>query len=282
MAYVYRHIRLDKNVPFYIGIGSDDKYKRANERRDRNVYWKRIEAKSNIEIEILFDGISWKDACKKEIEFIALYKRTKDGGTLCNITKGGEGQLGLTPRNSFVKGQVAHNKGKPMSNQQIEILRQANIGRPAWNKGVSNSPETIKKWRESMGKTGFRNGEKHHNFKKPMPDHVKKALAEANKNRAPWNKGIRLSEEVKSIFKKSKEKLRKPILQYDLNGNLLAEYESLTEAAKATGHGKSSIGKVALGYEKRNKGFVWKYKTGDCLKKEVTSNSLTQPAAVTT
>lgn len=24
MAYVYRHIRLDKNEPFYIGIGKDE------------------------------------------------------------------------------------------------------------------------------------------------------------------------------------------------------------------------------------------------------------------
>lgn len=31
MAYVYRHIRLDKNEVFYIGIGTDTKnYKRAN------------------------------------------------------------------------------------------------------------------------------------------------------------------------------------------------------------------------------------------------------------
>ena len=31
MAYLYRHIRLDKNEPFYIGIGSNElnNYKRA-------------------------------------------------------------------------------------------------------------------------------------------------------------------------------------------------------------------------------------------------------------
>lgn len=28
MAYLYRHIRLDKNEPFYIGIGSDSNYNR--------------------------------------------------------------------------------------------------------------------------------------------------------------------------------------------------------------------------------------------------------------
>jgi hypothetical protein len=30
MAYLYRHIRLDKNQPFYIGIGKDDVEKRNN------------------------------------------------------------------------------------------------------------------------------------------------------------------------------------------------------------------------------------------------------------
>ena len=32
MAYLYRHIRLDKNKPFYVGIGDNDNnnYKRAH------------------------------------------------------------------------------------------------------------------------------------------------------------------------------------------------------------------------------------------------------------
>ena len=37
MAYVYMHIREDKNEPFYIGIGNDDNgYKRAYSKRNRN------------------------------------------------------------------------------------------------------------------------------------------------------------------------------------------------------------------------------------------------------
>ena len=42
MAYVYKHIRLDNNTVFYIGIGSDKKYKRAHSKCDRNLHWKRI------------------------------------------------------------------------------------------------------------------------------------------------------------------------------------------------------------------------------------------------
>ncbi len=43
MAYVYRHIRLDKNVPFYIGIGKSDlNYNRASSNKNRNPYWHHI------------------------------------------------------------------------------------------------------------------------------------------------------------------------------------------------------------------------------------------------
>lgn len=98
MAYLYRHIRLDKNEPFYIGIGSDSTYKRANAKYkgDRNKIWYDIVAKSKYEVEILFDDIQWDYACEKEKEFIALYGRKDNNtGILANMTEGGEGVLGL-------------------------------------------------------------------------------------------------------------------------------------------------------------------------------------------
>lgn len=94
MAYVYRHIRLDKNEPFYIGIGSDSRYWRATKKSQRNVLWKRVVAKTDYDVEILIDDLTWDEACKKEIEFILLYgRKDKNTGCLCNMTDGGEGQL---------------------------------------------------------------------------------------------------------------------------------------------------------------------------------------------
>jgi hypothetical protein len=75
MPYVYRHIRLDKNEPFYIGIGKIPNYKRAYLKSIRNVIWKQIANKTSYEIEILCDDLSWEDAMIKEQEFIALYGR---------------------------------------------------------------------------------------------------------------------------------------------------------------------------------------------------------------
>lgn len=74
MAYVYRHIRNDKNLPFYIGIGTDSTFKRAKESSRRSQYWKRIVNKTGYEVEILFDGITIDEAKEKEIEFISATK----------------------------------------------------------------------------------------------------------------------------------------------------------------------------------------------------------------
>ena len=45
MPYVYRHIRLDKNQPFYIGIGKEDNgiFTRAYSHKNRNTYWNNID-----------------------------------------------------------------------------------------------------------------------------------------------------------------------------------------------------------------------------------------------
>ena len=115
MAYLYRHIRLDKNEPFYIGIGSDDKYQRANSKTHRNNYWLSVVSKTDYKVEILIDDISYEYAKEKEIEFIDIYKRKEDNGTLCNITKGGDGVLGLKHTEEARRKMGEPNKGKVIS-----------------------------------------------------------------------------------------------------------------------------------------------------------------------
>jgi len=91
MAYVYRHIRLDKNEPFYIGIATH--LKRAYDKKSRkNKIWQVIVAKSDYRIEILFDDLTREEALEKEKELILLYGRiTKGTGCLANMDDGGGG-----------------------------------------------------------------------------------------------------------------------------------------------------------------------------------------------
>jgi hypothetical protein len=89
---LYRHIRQDKNEPFYIGIGESED--RAYEIKGRTRAWKNI-SKKGYDVEVLFNDLSWEEACEKEKEFIALYgRRDKKAGTLVNMTDGGEGTVG--------------------------------------------------------------------------------------------------------------------------------------------------------------------------------------------
>jgi len=96
MAYVYRHIRLDKNQPFYIGIGDDNTYERAYSKHNRNNYWNNIVSKYGYRVDILIDDIEYDFAIDKEIEFISMYGRVDiKTGILCNLTNGGEGHKGI-------------------------------------------------------------------------------------------------------------------------------------------------------------------------------------------
>lgn len=99
--YLYRHIRLDKYEPFYIGIGTKTKsdikgnnYSRAIEKR-RNNLWKKIINKTNYKIEILLESDNYSYIKDKEKEFIKLYGRKNlKTGSLANLTDGGEGETG--------------------------------------------------------------------------------------------------------------------------------------------------------------------------------------------
>jgi hypothetical protein len=140
MAYLYRHIRLDKNEPFYIGIGSDNDYKRAYKKQGRSFRWKDIAYKVQYEVEILLDGLTWEQACEKEIEFISLYGRADlNKGTLVNMTEGGEGTYGFkhTEHNvqklkNRLKGNQ-YNLGTKYSDNTKKYLSNIRIGKPQIN-----------------------------------------------------------------------------------------------------------------------------------------------------
>jgi uncharacterized protein involved in tolerance to divalent cations len=53
---------------------------------------------------------------------------------------------------------------------------------------------------------------------------------------------------------------QRKIVQFDFEGNKIAEYESMSEASRITGSLQSGISKVCLGAQKSSNGFMWKYK----------------------
>lgn len=146
MAYVYRHIRLDKNQPFYIGIGSDNNFIRANDFKPsrRNNIWNKIFLKTNIEVEILFENLTWDECCEKEKEFIKIYGRIDNKtGILSNLTDGGDGSVGFIiteERRNLLRERFRGDKnpmyGVRHPDYLIEQIRQKNLNRIPWNKGI--------------------------------------------------------------------------------------------------------------------------------------------------
>ena len=141
MSIVYRHIRLDENEPFYIGIGKT--IIRANSHYKRSKLWKRIVNKYGYNVEILFEDLTWEQACEKEKEFITLYGRKDlNTGTLVNLTEGGEGSVGYKHTKESLLKISNTSKGRIKSPEQIE----------KWKKSMnfSKSLETKEKLRQSL------------------------------------------------------------------------------------------------------------------------------------
>jgi hypothetical protein len=227
MAYVYRHIRLDTNQVFYIGIGSSPYYKRAKSKLDRNDFWKRIVNKTDYKVEILFDDLTKEEAIEKEIEFIALYGRSNLGkGTLCNLTNGGEGAntliLSDVSRAKMSKSQMGNTKYLLRTTPQEEINKKISLS----NNGKIRTEE----------------------FKQKIKDYQLK-------NGHP-SLGRTQSNETREKISNTKEKFY--VVQKVLEGNIVKIWES-TKSVKQGGFYQSSVWKCCHKLQQIHKGFNWEF-----------------------
>lgn len=102
MSCVYRHVRLDTNQVFYVGVGSN--MLRPYHTFGRNSSWYEITGLSRYRVDILLDDLTNEDAIAKEKEFILLYGRVDLGtGTLVNRNAGG--QQGTTGKKNLTDAQ---------------------------------------------------------------------------------------------------------------------------------------------------------------------------------
>ena len=147
--YLYRHIRLDKNEPFYIGIGtksnrihpnSKSEYRRAfEENRKESYIWNNIVSKTDYRVEIILESDSYDFIKQKEKEFIKLYGR-KDlkVGSLANMTDGGDGTI----------NNIHSNKWKKLHSQQMQGRIQSEeekLKRSKSREGYKHTQETKNK-----------------------------------------------------------------------------------------------------------------------------------------
>lgn len=143
MAYVYKHTRLDTNEVFYIGIGTQDKYKRAFSLIKRNKFWQNIVSKTDFLVEIIQDGLSWEEACKKEKETIKKIGRRDLGlGTLVNMTDGGDGTFNVKHSKEWYEKQRKNNSKKGIYISE-EHKKKISLNHKSKNKDASSGNKAI-------------------------------------------------------------------------------------------------------------------------------------------
>lgn len=134
-------------------------------------------------------------------------------------------------------------------------------------KGVKKSSETIKRMREAQSKIN------HHRKHTPeAKEKIVNALIGRNVSVQTRNKISKANtgkQRIDILGKKRPVEVvekyiapkRKPVLQFDLEGNLIREWISTQEPSKKLGIPNANINRVLHGKRKQAGGYVWKYKT---------------------
>lgn len=175
------------NEPFYVGKGKDNRitshlqeYRLRKRTHMSNKLNKIISQGMSPIIIKLYDNLSEEESLNKEIEII--YKlgiKNEKRGPLVNVTYGGQGVSGLkhteeSRKKMSLKGEDHPNWGKHLKEstrkkiseklkenngmknpEVVERVRQKNLGKPAWNKGLKTPKEICKKLSEK--KIKYRN-----------------------------------------------------------------------------------------------------------------------------
>lgn len=189
MATVYRHLRNDTGSPFYVGIGKTTK--RAYSKYARNDHWHKLVNKAGYSVDIIYEGISWEEACKVEQYLIGLYGRKDLGkGGLVNMTDGGEGISGLKHTTETKAKQSAASLGKPKSEETKAKMSDTRKGKKASEKTIEKlraaatgrtlSEETKAKLRKPKSEEGKAN------MRKPKPPRTAEHCANISAAKKAW------------------------------------------------------------------------------------------------
>lgn len=181
--YVYRHIRVDKNEPFYIGIGTKSEqdlkygyYGRASAKHVDNNIWLKIIAKTEWKWEILLESDDKNFIYEKEKEFISLYGRKCDNsGTLANLTLRGEENRGYKHSEETKRKISESQKGKPGRRLGAKLTPEQCEKFSEIQKEVANRPEMLEFRKEKMMGNTYMLGKTHsEETKKKMSESAKK------------------------------------------------------------------------------------------------------------
>ena len=158
--------------------------------------------------------------------------------------------IGFKLTNGTVGGDGNHNPSTEVREKISSSLKSYFSENNVWNKGTVGISSGYPKGKKRSIQDSFLNSER------------KRNLAKVQK---PWNFGKRMSNEQREKLRKARSGIaafRTEIIQYDLNGNKLCEWESMRSAIKTLGLSRKTLKKCLIGHFPNDGKFIWKYKEG--------------------
>lgn len=251
MYYAYEHYKKDTDQIFYVGIGKieNGKYQRAYSLAKRNPHWHATVKKYGFDSKIVFESESREEVCNKEIELILKYGR-KDLGTgpLVNKTTGGEKTFKMS-KDTILK--ILETKRK---NGSMEITSQRARERMLTNnpwKGKTHDGLNKKEVYQYEASTGFF-VEKYKSIKSATSAMgfssdkvIGKCLRGENQTGGGyiWYYNF-MGEKVSRIRKGIAKDQLKRVIEVDQLGNIINEWECISDAALSAGVTPSAIGQA--------------------------------------
>ena len=228
---VYKHT--SPNGKVYIGITSKIPEERwgtdGNAYKFSNSYFYSAILKygwDNFKHEILYTGLTKEQACKIEVELIALYKAN-------------DREFGY---NIFIGGNLGYLGGKHSEETRRKMSEKT--------KGRKVSEDTKRKL------SIINSGVNHPQYGKHRSEETKRKLHEAHKGRKL--SGERLEQTLK-CRELGLEVWRRPVIQLTLNDEYIQTFDSAATAEKVTGVYSSNIAKACKGKLSRAGKFHWRY-----------------------
>lgn len=179
----------------------------------------------NIDHEILFTNMNEKEAKDMERQLIAQYNSNNPQFGY-NMTKGGDGTLGIK-----------------RSKEQIEYLKSV-LSKSIYQRDLNG--KLIKKWQS------VRSIEKELGY-------ARSNITQCCKHKTYQAYGFLWSYDKDYIKQKKRRKNCKTVYQYDLDGNFIQEWESVSEIHQTLGYSKQNISHCCLGELNSVYGYIWTY-----------------------
>lgn len=245
--YVYVWYIVDPFEIIYVGKGTGNRYKT---RKRENSYFTKMIQTHDCDSMILLDGLTEEEAFSYEKAIISGWRNLPI--RLTNIQDGGE--------------QPPNAKGIKRSQSTKDKMSEAMI------RFYENHPEVREKASRELKE--FLNTDKGKEFQRKSimardNDDFRKAQSERCRraNRTPEYlerqskivKDMWKSEEYANAHRGANNHRSQGVKQYDLDGNFIQEYETITQASQSTGVDASKISLVCKGKRKTSGGYVWKY-----------------------